>query len=43
MSLSTLQVQGKNTLTLKKKVEVIEPAESNPQLSVRKLSAAEYD
>ena len=38
MSLSTLKPQGKNTLTLKKKVEVIKAAESNPKLGVRKLA-----
>ena len=38
MSLSTLKPRGENTLTIKKKVEVIKAAKSNPTLSVRKLA-----
>ena len=42
ISLSTLKPQGRNPLTLKKQVEVIKAAESDPKLSVRKL-AESYD
>ena len=38
MSLSTLKPKGKNTLTLKQKVDVIKTADSNPKISVRKLA-----
>lgn len=37
MSLSTLKPCSKNIVTIKKKVEVIEAAKSDPTLSVRKL------
>ena len=39
MSLSTLKTrQGRNALSLKKKVEVIKAAKNNPQFSVRRLA-----
>ena len=38
MSLSTLKPQRRNALTVKKKMELIKTAESNPKLGVRKLA-----
>ena len=39
MSLSTLKMwQARNALSLKKKVEVIKAAKSNPQFTVRRLA-----
>ena len=38
MSLSTLKTQGRNALSLKKKVEVIKAAKHNPQFGVRRLA-----